>query len=115
MTKAVSVGIIGAGPGGIAMGIQLACAGYPFTIFDRGDGFGVDVEVARVFDVDLQSVAAHGANCAEHRAAPAAAQGDDFSQHGIVKWRHHHALVKGGINPHARVADWQKEVVDLAG
>lgn len=35
-----TVGIIGAGPGGIAMGIQLARAGYPFTIFDRGDGFG---------------------------------------------------------------------------
>jgi len=34
------VGIIGAGPGGIAMGIQLAKAGYDFTIFDRADGFG---------------------------------------------------------------------------
>lgn len=35
-----TVGIIGAGPGGIAMGIQLAKGGYEFTIFDRGDGFG---------------------------------------------------------------------------
>ncbi|HEX4587407.1 MAG TPA: NAD(P)/FAD-dependent oxidoreductase [Mycobacterium sp.] len=34
------VAIIGAGPGGIAMGIQLAAGGYDFTIFDRGDGFG---------------------------------------------------------------------------
>jgi len=35
-----TVGIIGAGPGGIAMGIQLAQGGYEFTIFDRGAGFG---------------------------------------------------------------------------
>ncbi|OBK82167.1 NAD(P)/FAD-dependent oxidoreductase [Mycobacterium sp. 1165178.9] len=35
-----SVGIIGAGAGGIAMGIQLADAGYDFTIFDRAGGFG---------------------------------------------------------------------------
>jgi cyclohexanone monooxygenase len=34
------VAVIGAGPGGIAMGIQLADGGYDFTIFDRGDGFG---------------------------------------------------------------------------
>lgn len=34
------VGIIGAGAGGIAMGIQLAQGGYDFTIFDRADGFG---------------------------------------------------------------------------
>ena len=34
------VAVIGAGLGGIAMGIQLAAAGYDFTIFDRGDGFG---------------------------------------------------------------------------
>ncbi len=34
------VGVIGAGPGGIAMGIQLAEGGYDFTIFERGDGFG---------------------------------------------------------------------------
>src|SRR5690242_19640783 len=33
------VGIIGAGAGGIAMGIQLAGADYDFTIFDRADGF----------------------------------------------------------------------------
>jgi cation diffusion facilitator CzcD-associated flavoprotein CzcO len=36
----VTVAVIGAGPGGIAMGIQLAAAGYDFTIFDRADGFG---------------------------------------------------------------------------
>jgi cyclohexanone monooxygenase len=35
-----SVGIIGAGAGGIAMGIQLAAGGYDFTIFDRAEGFG---------------------------------------------------------------------------
>jgi cation diffusion facilitator CzcD-associated flavoprotein CzcO len=35
-----SVAVIGAGPGGIAMGIQLAAGGYEFTIFDRNDGFG---------------------------------------------------------------------------
>jgi len=34
------VAVIGAGPGGIAMGIQLAAGGYDFTIFDRNDGFG---------------------------------------------------------------------------
>lgn len=34
------VGVIGAGAGGIAMGIQLAAGGYDFTIFDRADGFG---------------------------------------------------------------------------
>jgi cyclohexanone monooxygenase len=34
------VGVIGAGPGGIAMGIQLVQGGYDFTIFERGDGFG---------------------------------------------------------------------------
>jgi cation diffusion facilitator CzcD-associated flavoprotein CzcO len=34
------VGIIGAGAGSIAMGIQLADGGYDFTIFDRADGFG---------------------------------------------------------------------------
>lgn len=34
------VGIVGAGAGGIAMGIQLAQGGYDFTIFDRADGFG---------------------------------------------------------------------------
>ena len=36
----MTVAVIGAGPGGIAMGIQLAAGGYDFTIFDRGDGFG---------------------------------------------------------------------------
>jgi cyclohexanone monooxygenase len=36
----VSVAVIGAGPGGIAMGIQLAAAGQDFTVFDRADGFG---------------------------------------------------------------------------
>ncbi|MBV8967142.1 MAG: NAD(P)/FAD-dependent oxidoreductase [Mycobacteriaceae bacterium] len=35
-----SVAIIGAGAGGIAMGLQLADGGYDFTIFDRADGFG---------------------------------------------------------------------------
>ncbi|MCV7259811.1 flavin-containing monooxygenase [Mycobacterium shimoidei] len=35
-----AVAIIGAGAGGIAMGIQLADGGYDFTIFDRADGFG---------------------------------------------------------------------------
>lgn len=34
------VGVIGAGAGGVAMGIQLAAGGYDFTIFDRADGFG---------------------------------------------------------------------------
>jgi cation diffusion facilitator CzcD-associated flavoprotein CzcO len=34
------VAIVGAGPGGIAMGIQLADGGYDFTIFDRSEGFG---------------------------------------------------------------------------
>lgn len=34
------VAVIGAGPGGIAMGIQLAAAGHDFTIFDRAEGFG---------------------------------------------------------------------------
>jgi cyclohexanone monooxygenase len=34
------VGVIGAGPGGIAMGIQLAQGHYDFTIFERGGGFG---------------------------------------------------------------------------
>jgi cyclohexanone monooxygenase len=40
MPRKPTVGIIGAGAGGIAMGIQLAEAGYEFTIFDRADGFG---------------------------------------------------------------------------
>jgi cyclohexanone monooxygenase len=35
-----TIGVIGAGAGGIAMGIQLAAGGYDFTIFDRADGFG---------------------------------------------------------------------------
>jgi cyclohexanone monooxygenase len=35
-----TVAIVGAGLGGIAMGIQLAQGGYHFTIFDRGDDFG---------------------------------------------------------------------------
>jgi cyclohexanone monooxygenase len=34
------VGIIGAGPGGIAMGIQLAQQGYDFVILECSDGFG---------------------------------------------------------------------------
>ncbi|MGZ4516165.1 MAG: NAD(P)-binding protein, partial [Mycobacterium sp.] len=40
MGKRPTVGIVGAGAGGIAMGIQLAEGGYEFTIFDRADGFG---------------------------------------------------------------------------
>ena len=40
MPRKTSVGVIGAGAGGIAMGIQLADGGYDFTIFDRADGFG---------------------------------------------------------------------------
>jgi cyclohexanone monooxygenase len=37
----LSVGIIGAGPGGLALGILLARAGFPdFTIFDREDDVG---------------------------------------------------------------------------
>ena len=32
--------MIGAGPGGIAMGVKLAEDGYDFTIFDRAEGFG---------------------------------------------------------------------------
>ncbi|MGZ5376871.1 MAG: flavin-containing monooxygenase [Mycobacterium sp.] len=40
MSNKPTVAIIGAGPGGIAMGAQLAHGGYPFTIFDRADGFG---------------------------------------------------------------------------
>lgn len=35
-----TVAVIGAGPGGIAMGVQLAADGYDFTIFDGADGFG---------------------------------------------------------------------------
>jgi cyclohexanone monooxygenase len=41
MAKALSVGIIGAGPGGLALGIFLKKAGFTdFTIFDREDGVG---------------------------------------------------------------------------
>jgi cation diffusion facilitator CzcD-associated flavoprotein CzcO len=41
MKPKMSVGIIGAGPGGIALGILLARAGFrDFTIFDREDGVG---------------------------------------------------------------------------
>ena len=37
----MSVGIIGAGPGGLALGIFLRKAGFrDFTIFDREDGVG---------------------------------------------------------------------------
>ncbi len=37
----ISVGIIGAGPGGLALGIMLSRAGFgDFTIFDREDGVG---------------------------------------------------------------------------
>jgi cyclohexanone monooxygenase len=41
MKSTLSVGIIGAGPGGIALGILLARTGFrDFTIFDRKDGVG---------------------------------------------------------------------------
>jgi cyclohexanone monooxygenase len=41
MPEDLTVGIIGAGPGGIALGILLARAGFrDFTIFDREDGVG---------------------------------------------------------------------------
>jgi glycine/D-amino acid oxidase-like deaminating enzyme len=41
MAKALSVAIIGAGPGGLALGIFLKKAGFrDFTIFDREDGVG---------------------------------------------------------------------------
>jgi len=40
MGRQPRIGIIGAGAGGIAMGIQLATGGFDFTIFDRADGFG---------------------------------------------------------------------------
>lgn len=37
----LSIGIIGAGPGGLALGILLSQAGFgDFTIFDREDGVG---------------------------------------------------------------------------
>jgi cyclohexanone monooxygenase len=39
----LSVGIIGAGPGGLALGILLSRAGFnDFTIFDREDDVGGD-------------------------------------------------------------------------
>ncbi|MEZ0342799.1 flavin-containing monooxygenase [Mycobacterium sp. pV006] len=41
MSKQISVGIIGAGPGGLALGIFLRKAGFEdFTIFDRENGVG---------------------------------------------------------------------------
>jgi cyclohexanone monooxygenase len=41
VTKSLSVGIIGAGPGGLALGIFLRKFGFEdFTIFDREDGVG---------------------------------------------------------------------------
>src|SRR5690606_41541995 len=41
MARNLSVGIIGAGPGGIALGVVLRRAGCTdFTIFDREDGVG---------------------------------------------------------------------------
>lgn len=41
MSRSPSVGIIGAGPGGLALGIFLEKAGFGnFTIFDREDGVG---------------------------------------------------------------------------
>lgn len=35
-----TVAVIGAGPGGIAMGVKLAEDGHDFTIFDGAEGFG---------------------------------------------------------------------------
>jgi len=41
MSKTLTVGIIGAGPGGLALGVFLKKAGFrDFTIFDREDGVG---------------------------------------------------------------------------
>ncbi len=41
MSTNLSVGIIGAGPGGLALGILLARAGFhDFTVFDREDDVG---------------------------------------------------------------------------
>ena len=41
LAKSLSVGIIGAGPGGLALGVFLRKAGFrDFTIFDREDGVG---------------------------------------------------------------------------
>jgi cyclohexanone monooxygenase len=40
MNRRPTVAVIGAGPGGIATGIQLRAGGYDFTIFERGEGFG---------------------------------------------------------------------------
>ncbi|MGO4444234.1 flavin-containing monooxygenase [Mycobacterium sp. 2YAF39] len=40
MNQKPTVAVIGAGPGGIATGIQLRAGGYDFTIFERGEGFG---------------------------------------------------------------------------
>jgi cation diffusion facilitator CzcD-associated flavoprotein CzcO len=35
-----TVAILGAGAGGIAMGIKLRRAGYDFTIYEKSDGVG---------------------------------------------------------------------------
>jgi cyclohexanone monooxygenase len=41
MSTNLSVGVIGAGPGGLALGILLARVGFhDFTIFDRDDDVG---------------------------------------------------------------------------
>ena len=40
MNSKPTVAVIGAGPGGIAAGVQLRSGGYDFTIYERGDGFG---------------------------------------------------------------------------
>ena len=40
MTERPSVAILGAGVGGIAMGIALKRSGYPFTMYEQSDGVG---------------------------------------------------------------------------
>ncbi|MGD0313990.1 MAG: NAD(P)/FAD-dependent oxidoreductase [Acidimicrobiales bacterium] len=40
MRSKPTVAVLGAGAGGIAMGVRLERAGYPFTIYERSDGVG---------------------------------------------------------------------------
>ena len=64
-----TVAVIGAGPGGIAMGALLAEGGYEFRIFDRADGFG---------GADRLTGVAH----LLHRRRNSAAEGKEQSQEG---------------------------------